>query len=127
VYYERALQSLRGQFILIVIVTAESLALKRRGWTLKSFVFPCWGLGWLLVGELSSPDVPGGGNPQQHYPPAATLSLLGRRGKSNTRTIRVRLLLSKSQARILEGLPIIVLNSGMRLTLRGGGYSTRAG
>jgi len=54
------------------------------------------------VGELPGSDVPGGGNPQPLYPPAATPSLLGRRGKSNTRTIRVRLLLSKSQARLLE-------------------------
>jgi len=54
------------------------------------------------VGELLGSDVPGGGNPQPLYPPAAALSLLGRRGNSNTRTIRVRLLLSKSQARVLE-------------------------
>jgi len=54
------------------------------------------------VGELPGSDVPGGGNPQPLYPPAAAPSLLGRRGNSNTRTIRVRLLLSKSQARILE-------------------------
>jgi len=52
------------------------------------------------VGELHSPDVPGGGNPQPLYSPTATPSLLGRK-KNNTRTIRVRLLLSKSQARLL--------------------------
>jgi len=53
------------------------------------------------VGELQSPDVPGGGNPQPLYLPA-TASSLFRRRDGNTRTIRVRLLLSKSQARLLE-------------------------
>jgi len=53
------------------------------------------------VGELLGSDVPGGGNPQPLYLPAATPSLFRRRD-SNTRTIRVRLLLPKSQVRVLE-------------------------
>lgn len=53
------------------------------------------------MGELLGSDVPGGGNPQPLYSPATAPSLLRRLGNSNTRTARVRLLLSKSQARVL--------------------------